>query len=73
MQHQKPRYRVEEAFALLGLPRSTGYVAVKDGRLKTQKDGRQTYISARQIDHVKTLDRSTATKPESTRTAQPSA
>jgi excisionase family DNA binding protein len=50
MNHQKPRYRIEEALELLGLARSTCYGAIKDGRLKTVKDGRRTFVNAAEID-----------------------
>lgn len=50
MHHCKPRYPAEEAFQLLGTPRSTGYVAIKKGRLKIQKDGRRSFITAEEID-----------------------
>jgi excisionase family DNA binding protein len=50
MIHQKPRYRLEEAFVLLGTPRSTGYVAVKEGRLRIQKDGRRSFVTADELD-----------------------
>jgi excisionase family DNA binding protein len=50
MIHRKPRYPLEEAFALLGTPRSTGYVAVKEGHLRIQKDGRRSFVTAEELD-----------------------
>ena len=50
MNHRKPRYRVNDAFRLLGLARSTGYRVVKAGRLKTYKDGRRVFVNADEID-----------------------
>jgi len=50
MHHLKPRYPAWEAFALIGVPRSTGYLAVKSGRLKIQKDGRRSFVTADEID-----------------------
>lgn len=50
MNHTKPRYPLSEAFALLGLPRSSGYQRIKAGDLKPQKDGRRSYLSAGEID-----------------------
>lgn len=50
MIHTKPRYRIDEAFKLLGLARSEGYKRVKEGKLRAQKDGRRSYITADEID-----------------------
>jgi hypothetical protein len=50
MIHTKPRYQVDEAFALIGLPRSSGYARVKQGVLRVQKDGRRSYVTAEEID-----------------------
>lgn len=50
MIHTKPRYRIDEAFKLLGLARSEGYRRVKEGRLRSQKDGRRSYVTADEID-----------------------
>lgn len=50
MHHTKPRYPLHEAFALIGLPRSSGYVRIKQGLLKAHKDGRRAYIAATEID-----------------------
>lgn len=50
MQHLKPRYPLSEAFALLGFSRAWGFRQIKDGRLRAQKDGRRSYITAGEID-----------------------
>jgi hypothetical protein len=50
MIHTKPRYPVHEGLALIGLPRSSGYVRLKQGMLRVQKDGRRSYITAEEID-----------------------
>lgn len=57
MHHTKPRYHVEEAFELLGLPRSSGYERIRQGALRTQRDGRRCYVTADEIDrYVRTQD-----------------
>ena len=50
MLHRKPRYKVPESAALLGLPRSTIYVRIKNGEIEVQKDGRRSFITAAEID-----------------------
>jgi hypothetical protein len=50
VQHNKPRYPIDDGFALLGIPRASGYVKVRTGKLRVQKDGRRTYITAAEID-----------------------
>lgn len=50
MRHSKPRYRLSEAFQLLGLPRASGYQRIKEGSLRRQKDGRRSYVSAAEIE-----------------------
>jgi hypothetical protein len=63
MRHTKPRYRLSEAFALLGLPRSSGYERIKLKVLRPQKDGRRTYISAAEIDrYVRDRDRDASSR-----------
>ncbi len=41
----KPRYTLAEAFELLGLSRSKGYVRIRDGSLKTVIDGDRQYVT----------------------------
>lgn len=50
MIHTRPRYRLEEAFQLLGLPRSSGYLRIRAGKLRVQKDGRRSYLTAEELD-----------------------
>lgn len=50
MNHSKPRYPLKEAFRLLGIGRSLGYVRIREGALRVQKDGRNSYVTAREID-----------------------
>lgn len=49
MDFQKPRYPVAEARALLGIGHVKFYKRVKEGRLKLQKDGRSSYVTAEEI------------------------
>lgn len=61
MNHTKPRYPLVEGFALLGLPRSSGYQRIKQGELHPQKDGRRSYLTAAEIDrYVAARDRANA-------------
>jgi hypothetical protein len=60
MQHSKPRYPLTEGFALLGLPRSSGYERIRQGKLKPQKDGRRIYLTAKEIDRY--VDQQSATQ-----------
>jgi hypothetical protein len=48
--HTKPRYPLSEAFKLLGIARSVGYVRIREGALRIQKDGRRSFVTAREID-----------------------
>ena len=65
MRHNKPRYRLTEAFELLGLPRSSGYERIRSGALRLQKDGRRSYISAAEIDrYVRSRDASSRTSEQ---------
>jgi hypothetical protein len=50
MNHTKPRYRINEAFQLLGLARSVGYVRLREGKLRAVYDGRRAYVLASEID-----------------------
>jgi hypothetical protein len=50
MQHSKPRYPLVEAFALLGLSRSKGYIRVREGRLLVTYDGDAPFVTAENID-----------------------
>jgi hypothetical protein len=50
MQHKKPRYPLLEAFKLLGLSRSKGYVRVREGQLNVTRDGATPYVTAEEID-----------------------
>ena len=50
MHHQKPRYPLGEAFKLLGLSRSKGYLRVREGRLKVVRDGDAPFVTAEAID-----------------------
>ena len=43
-------FTVAEAAALLGIGRSTIYVAIKDGRLKTRKLGKRTLVLREDLD-----------------------
>lgn len=50
MIHRKPRYRLPEAFALLGISRAHGYSRIAAGLLRVQKDGRRSFVTADEID-----------------------
>ncbi len=50
MQHTKPRYPLAEAFKLLGLSRSKGYLRIKSDNLRTVTDGDRQYVTAAEID-----------------------
>lgn len=50
MQHRKPRYPLAEAFKLLGLSRSKGYLRMREGRLNTVRDGDTRYVTAVELD-----------------------
>lgn len=50
MNHAKPRYRVKEAFDLLGLAHSVGYLRIAAGELRATKDGRRSFITAEELD-----------------------
>jgi hypothetical protein len=50
MQHNKPRYPLAEAFELLGLSRSKGYIRVREGRLQVTYDGDAPFVTAENID-----------------------
>jgi hypothetical protein len=50
MQHRKPRYPLAEAFKLLGLSRSKGYLRVREGQLTVVRDGDTPYVTATEID-----------------------
>lgn len=45
----KPRYNPAEAAMLLGIARSRLYERIKEGRITVVKDGRATFITAREI------------------------
>jgi hypothetical protein len=63
--HAKPRYRLKEAFDLLGLAHSVGYQRMKEGSLLTVKDGRRVYVLAKEIDrYVAGGDRAAAQPPD---------
>jgi hypothetical protein len=65
MNHAKPRYRLHEAFDLLGLARSVGYVRMREGKLRAVYDGRRAYITADEIDrYVAGRPHATAQAPE---------
>lgn len=65
MNHAKPRYRLTEAFSLLGLSRSMGYVRIAAGELQAVKDGRRSFITAEEIDrYVAGAPRAAAQAPE---------
>lgn len=50
MIHTKPRYRPKEAADLLGLSRTEFYRRLREGKLRSQKDGRRSYVTADEID-----------------------
>lgn len=50
MNHTKPRYALSEAFQLLGIARSVGYVRIREGALHIQKDGRRSFVTAAELD-----------------------
>jgi hypothetical protein len=50
MQHSKPRYTLVEAFKLLGISRSKGYLRINEGRLVPTYDGEKPYLTAEEID-----------------------
>jgi hypothetical protein len=50
MNHSKPRYPLVEAFKLLGLSRSKGYLRVREGRLKVVRDGDAPFVTAEAIE-----------------------
>lgn len=65
MNHAKPRYRLNEAFNLLGLSRSMGYVRIAAGDLQAVKDGRRSFITAEEMDrYVAGKPRAAAQAPE---------
>jgi hypothetical protein len=50
MIHRKPRYPLAEAFRLLGICRTKGYVRIREGRLRVVRDGITPYVTAEEID-----------------------
>jgi hypothetical protein len=63
--HLKPRYRLKEAFDLLGLAHSVGHERVKQGSLLTVRDGRRVYVLSTEIDrYVGGGDRAAAQPPD---------
>jgi hypothetical protein len=55
MEHTKPRYPLAEAFKLLGLSRSKGYLRVRDGQLNVTYDGDTPYVTSEEIDRYAAL------------------
>lgn len=49
MEFTKPRYPVTEARDLLGLGHSKFYTRVKEGKLRLQKDGKRSFVTAAEI------------------------
>lgn len=49
MEFTKPRYPVTEARNLLGLGHSKFYERVKEGKLRLQKDGKRSFVTAAEL------------------------
>ena len=49
-EHKKPLYTAEEAWTMTCLGKTKFYEVVKEGRIRTCKDGRKTLVPAVEID-----------------------
>ena len=57
-QNQRISYNVEEAIGVTGLNRSAIYCAIRNGSLKTFKNGRRRMVSRKALeDYVSKLER----------------
>lgn len=61
MEFTKPRYPVTEARGLLGLGHTIFYARVKEGKLRLQKDGKRSFVTAAELArYIESCDQQTA-------------